>query len=93
MKATKFALKTDPIKRFDVRGMLDFIPTTNPHLPVEPTEDDELEDELNFERYQDLVEHGRLQSMLERRVESSCCQSEAQSPFLRIREWRFAASR
>ncbi|TPX64212.1 hypothetical protein SpCBS45565_g06073 [Spizellomyces sp. 'palustris'] len=49
------------IDRFDVRGLLDFVPTVNPSQPIEPTEDDELVEELNFERYRDLVESDRLE--------------------------------
>ena len=46
--------------RFDVRAMLDYIPPYNPKLahPLS-TEDQELEVELNFNRYKEIVEMTR----------------------------------
>lgn len=46
--------------RFDVRALLDFIPNVNKATQVLPQEEKDLMDELNFERYHDLVEAERL---------------------------------
>lgn len=47
--------------RFDGRALLDFVPEPVKHNNALPREEQELADELNFERYHDLVEAERLQ--------------------------------
>jgi hypothetical protein len=48
---------------FDGRALLDSVPSKS-HPPVtEPWQDREIADELNFERYRDLVEADRLEGM------------------------------
>jgi hypothetical protein len=43
--------------RFDVRAILDYIPPYNPKLaPPLSAEDQELEAELNYNRYKEIVE-------------------------------------
>ncbi|TPX61462.1 hypothetical protein PhCBS80983_g01045 [Powellomyces hirtus] len=47
------------IDRFDGRQLLDFLPAETAHQPHKEVE--ELEEELNFERYRDLVESERME--------------------------------
>ncbi|CAG8760774.1 20129_t:CDS:2, partial [Racocetra fulgida] len=51
--------------RFDGRALLDYLPPNLPNLSVLPTDERDLQEELNFERFRDLVEN-------ERRNEDSC---------------------
>ncbi|KAL0092525.1 alternative splicing regulator-domain-containing protein [Phycomyces blakesleeanus] len=49
------------IDRFDGRSLLEFVPDAKARdAKLQPTEDKELSDDLNFERYHDLVEAERL---------------------------------
>jgi hypothetical protein len=52
--------------RFDVRAVLDYIPPYNPKLahPMS-AEDQELEAELNYSRYKDIIEITRTGGILE----------------------------
>lgn len=43
--------------RFDGRSLLDYMPTTSKHYD---NKEDDMTDELNFERYHDLIEAERL---------------------------------
>ncbi|KAI8377168.1 alternative splicing regulator-domain-containing protein [Choanephora cucurbitarum] len=45
------------IDRFDGRSLLDYMPTTSKH---QDNKEDDMTDELNFERYHDLIEAERL---------------------------------
>ncbi|KAI9094338.1 alternative splicing regulator-domain-containing protein [Phlyctochytrium arcticum] len=49
------------VDRFDVRGLIDFIPSLQPGQPDSNSHDEEIGEELEFERYRDLVEATRLQ--------------------------------
>ncbi|CAG8691877.1 2635_t:CDS:10, partial [Dentiscutata erythropus] len=53
------------IDRFDGRALLDYLPPDNPNLSILPADERDLQEELNFERFRDLVEN-------ERRNEDSC---------------------
>ncbi|KAJ3023415.1 hypothetical protein HKX48_003332 [Thoreauomyces humboldtii] len=48
------------IDRFDARQLLDFLPTTTPAAQSSVDEEEEMEEELAFERYCDLIDHARL---------------------------------
>lgn len=57
------------ITRFDGRSLLDSVPE-----PVQGLkEDNEDTDELNFERYRDLIEAERLNSKMGKKMTSSYC--------------------
>lgn len=48
------------ICRFDVRAMLDYIPPYDPKIARPLSEEDkELEADLNYSRYKELVDHSR----------------------------------
>ena len=58
MKLISFVL----MRRFDGRALLDFIrdPSSRPfRVPEKSEEEEELEEFVNFERYQDLIKHRR----------------------------------
>lgn len=55
------------IDRFDARGLLDFIPAPTTGSSTS-AKDDDLEEELNFERYRDVIDAERLG-----RKRKSCC--------------------
>ncbi|KAJ3128792.1 hypothetical protein HK098_003558 [Nowakowskiella sp. JEL0407] len=48
------------IDRFDARALLDFIPELRPNDVNKDAEEEEVEEELQFERFRDLVENKRL---------------------------------
>ena len=48
---------------FDGRALLDSVPSKSNPPVTEPWQDREIADELNFERYRDLVEADRLEGM------------------------------
>ncbi|CAG8808036.1 1596_t:CDS:2, partial [Gigaspora rosea] len=47
------------IDRFDGRALLDYLPPDIPNLSILPTDERDLQEELNFERFRDLVENER----------------------------------
>lgn len=59
--------------RFDGRALLDFIPRVNKATQVLPQEEKDLMEELNFERYHDLVEAERLEGNCQKE-ENHCSQ-------------------
>lgn len=49
------------VRRFDGRSLLDYIPGPYTKQEFATKQDKDIQDELNFERYHDLVEMERLQ--------------------------------
>lgn len=49
------------VRRFDGRSLLDYIPGPYTKQEFTTKQDKDIQDELNFERYHDLVEMERLQ--------------------------------
>ncbi|KAI8575741.1 hypothetical protein K450DRAFT_260242 [Umbelopsis ramanniana AG] len=57
------------IDRFDGRALLDSVPSKSHPAVTEPWQDREIADELNFERFRDLVEVDRLEVTERERLE------------------------
>nr|CAG8568242.1 6737_t:CDS:2 [Entrophospora candida] len=47
------------IDRFDGRALLDYLPLNDPNVLNMPTDERDFQEELNFERFRDLVENER----------------------------------
>ncbi|CAG8748455.1 20496_t:CDS:10, partial [Racocetra persica] len=68
------------IDRFDGRALLDYLPPNVPNLSVLPTDERDLQEELNFERFRDLVENER------RNVSEDSCLEEIEAEWTSLLE-------
>ncbi|CAG8728564.1 24513_t:CDS:10 [Cetraspora pellucida] len=68
------------IDRFDGRALLDYLPENIPNMFVLPTDERDLQEELNFERFRDLVENER------RNVSEDSCLEEIEAEWTSLLE-------
>ncbi|KAF0421750.1 alternative splicing regulator-domain-containing protein [Gigaspora margarita] len=68
------------IDRFDGRALLDYLPPDIPNLSILPTDERDLQEELNFERFRDLVENER------RNVTEDSCLEEIEAEWTSLLE-------
>ncbi|CAG8691168.1 17615_t:CDS:10 [Gigaspora margarita] len=66
--------------RFDGRALLDYLPPDIPNLSILPTDERDLQEELNFERFRDLVENER------RNVTEDSCLEEIEAEWTSLLE-------
>ncbi|CAG8518865.1 354_t:CDS:2 [Paraglomus brasilianum] len=68
------------IDRFDGRALLDYLPPNDPNVPIQSSEERDYREELNFERFRDLIENER------RNVTEAECLEDIEAEWTRLLE-------